>query len=54
MASRVESLFAYSHNTGWGARITDLAVVTGMDLEEAPVEFLLSEPEPVVQKGYVE
>jgi PST family polysaccharide transporter len=34
--------------------VSDLAVVAGMDLDEAPVEFLLTEPEPVVQKGFVE
>lgn len=47
--------FSRTATTRAGApRITDLAVVTGMDLDEAPVEFLLTEPEPVVQKGYVE
>jgi len=34
--------------------MSDLAGVSGMDHEEAPVEFLVTEPESVVQRGVVE
>jgi O-antigen/teichoic acid export membrane protein len=47
--------FSLTATTRVGApRGSDLAVVTGMDLEEAPLEFLLTEPESGVQKGFVE
>ena len=36
------------------ASLSDLAVVSGMDHEEAPVEFLVTEPESVLRKGFVE
>jgi hypothetical protein len=34
--------------------VSDLAVVSGMDHQEAPVEFLVTGPESAVQKGFVE
>jgi hypothetical protein len=34
--------------------MSDLAVVSGMDHQEAPVEFLVTETESAVQKGFVE
>jgi hypothetical protein len=34
--------------------MSDLAVFSGMDHQEAPVEFRGSEPEALVQKGLVE
>ena len=34
--------------------MSDLALVSGMDHEEAPIEYLVTEPESVVQKGVVE
>jgi hypothetical protein len=34
--------------------VSDLALVSGMDHEETPVEFLVTAPESVVQKGFVE
>ncbi len=34
--------------------VSDLAAVSGLDHQEAPVEFLVSEPEPVVQKPFAE
>jgi hypothetical protein len=34
--------------------MSDLAGVSGMDHEEAPVEFLVTEPESVFQKEFVE
>ncbi len=34
--------------------VSDLVFVSGMDHQEAPVEFLVAEPESVVQKGLVE
>jgi hypothetical protein len=34
--------------------MSDLAGVSGMDHEEAPVEFLVTEPESVLRKGFVE
>ncbi len=34
--------------------MSDLAGVSGMDHDEAPVEFLVTEPESLLQKGFVE
>ena len=34
--------------------VSDLAAVSGLDHQEAPVEFLVSEPESVVQKPFAE
>ncbi len=34
--------------------VSDLAAVSGLDHQEVPVEFLVSEPESVVQKPFVE
>jgi hypothetical protein len=39
---------------GRAPSLSDLAVVSGMDHEEAPIEFLATKPESVVQKGVVE
>jgi len=39
---------------GRAPSLSDLAVVSGMDHQEAPIEFLVTEPESVVQRGVVE
>jgi O-antigen/teichoic acid export membrane protein len=39
---------------GRAPSVSDLAVVSGMDHQEAPIEFLMTEPESLVQKGVVE
>src|SRR3984957_4346866 len=39
---------------GRAPSLSDLAVVSGMDHEEAPIEFMMSEPESVVHKGAIE
>ena len=39
---------------GRAPSMSDLALVSGMDHEEAPIEYLVTEPESVVQKGVVE